>query len=185
MRGVVEVAVHEGADLALDERQQPRRAHHAAAEDDPLRREHADHGDEPEREVAGLELPDRVVAGQLSGGASPARLDRETRRQPFPAIAVVGTDALEWIGLAVVRDPHVPELGVHEPVEKLPARHPSAADPGADGDVAEGVEPLGGTPEVLAEGRRVHVGVEDDGTEAAAGSPGRRRCGPSPASASS
>ena len=57
----------------------------------------------------------------------------------------------------------MPELRVHEPVQQLSARHPSAADPGADGDVAEGVEPLSRAPEVLAEGRRVHVGVEDDG----------------------
>jgi hypothetical protein len=49
------VAVHQHPDFALNERQEAGLAHHAAAEQDPFRREHADHRDEPEREVMRLE----------------------------------------------------------------------------------------------------------------------------------
>jgi len=76
---------------------------------------------------------------------------------------VKGTAAGERIARAVVRDQDVPDLGVHEPVQQPPARHHATADPGADRDVTERVESHRGAPTLLAERRRVDVGVERDG----------------------
>src|SRR2546423_10601938 len=54
-----EVAVQERGDLAPDEREQLGPARHAAPDQDRLGGEHRDDGYEAEREVVGLELPDR------------------------------------------------------------------------------------------------------------------------------
>src|SRR5512132_4409608 len=135
--------------------------HDAAADHDSLRREDADHADDPEREVPSLEVPGpRVV--ELGRGRSRARLDRAARGQAFPAIAVVGTDTGKRVRVAIVRDPHVSELRVQQPVQELAADHAAAADAGADCDVAGGVESSRGSPAVLPERGRVYVRVEGD-----------------------
>ena len=84
------------------------------------------------------------------------------RREAFPAVAVVGADARKRVGVAVVRDAHVAELGVDEAVHERSADHRAAADPRPDRDVTEGVESPGGAPALLAERGRVDVGVEGD-----------------------
>jgi hypothetical protein len=148
-RGLL-VAVHQPPDLTLNKRQQAGLAHHAATEQDPFWREHADHGHEPEREVMRFERPHGLVRVEVGGRPAPARLDRMTGCEPFPAVAVVGADSVERISVAVVGNPKMSEFGVDEPVQKLPARHPAPADAGADRDVTEGVEPLSRSPAMLA-----------------------------------
>jgi hypothetical protein len=66
------------------------------------------------------------------------------------------------IAFGVVRDEHVPDLRMHEPVHELVARHHSAADPRADRDVTKGVEAGRRAPALLTERGSVDVGVEDD-----------------------
>ena len=118
--------------------------------------------DEAEREVAGLRAP-RPRRRRAPRAAPPARLDRPARREPLPAVAVIRADARRTgrasrsCGIA-----HVADLGMQQPVQELAAGHPAAADAGADRDVAEGVEPPGRAPAVLAERGRVDVGVEGD-----------------------
>ena len=61
-----------------------------------------------------------------------------------------------------MRDADVAEFGMSETVEELAAGHAAAADAGADRDVAERVDVLGGSPAVLAESGGVDVRVESD-----------------------
>src|SRR5438128_348905 len=63
--------------------------HAPAAEHAPLRREDADHADEPEREIAGLELPDAAVAVELDRRPPPPLLERAAGGETFEAVAVV------------------------------------------------------------------------------------------------
>ena len=63
---------------------------------------------------------------------------------------MVGTGARKGVGGGIVGDAQVPELRMEEPVEEVSARHPAATDSGSDGDVAEGVQALGGAPALLA-----------------------------------
>ena len=51
---------------------------------------------------------------------------------------------------------------MHAPVEHLALDYRAAADAGADRQVDEGVQSLGGAPAVLTEGGGVDVGVESD-----------------------
>src|SRR5438128_4264844 len=146
----VQVAVEQLHDLAADARKQPSNRADTAADHDALRRQHADHADEAEREVPGLERPDIVVSDQLLRSFPPTRLDCAPGREALPAIAVVGARALEGVGAHVVRNAQMSELGVQQAVQELSADHASAADPGPDRDVAERVETLGGPPAALA-----------------------------------
>jgi hypothetical protein len=98
----------------------------------------------------------------LLRGPSPAGAHRAAGSEPFEAVAVERADAVERVRGAVVRDAHVAELRMREPVHELLADHGPAADAGADGHVAEGVQPDGRAPALLAERRRVHVRVERD-----------------------
>src|SRR5437016_4243828 len=54
------------------------------------------------------------------------------------------------------------EFGMSETVQELAADHAAAADAGADRDVTERVDVLGGSPAVLAESGGVDVRVESD-----------------------
>ena len=134
----------------------------------------------------GLELPDASSSASSSAGRPQRASIARPGREALPAVAVVRADARERVGVAVVGIAQVAELRMDEAVQELAADHPAAADPGADREVAEGVEPLGGAPAVLAERGGVDVGVERDRhAEPAARARARRRCSPSPASASS
>ena len=84
------------------------------------------------------------------------------RRQPFEAVAVVGTATCERIAVAIVRDAHVPELGMQEAVRHLTADDHAAADPGSDRDVAERVESLRGAEAPFAERCCADVGLDRD-----------------------
>src|SRR6266480_492075 len=106
-------------------------------------------------------MPGRLVV-ELGRGRPPARLDRSAGGQAFPAVPVVGTNAWKRVHLPIVRDPHVSELRVQQPVHQLAADHAAAADAGANGDVAGGVEITCRPPAVLSERGRVHVRVEGD-----------------------
>src|SRR5437879_2659886 len=75
-----------------------------------------------------LELPDRLIAVERCGRVAPASFDCKSRREPFPAVAVVWTPRQmdrrhDRGGYACDRTP----------------------DAGADRDVAERVEPLART----------------------------------------
>ena len=72
-------------------------------------------------------------------------------------------DGVEGVAFAVVRDAHVPELRMQEAVQEPAVRHPPGPDPRADGDIGEGVETDRSSPAVLAERRRVDVGVDGNG----------------------
>src|SRR6266496_843105 len=100
----------------MNERQQLATGHDAAADDDPLGREDADHRHEAQREVVRLERPDLFVAVEILPGPAPAGLDCATGGEPLPAVAVEGADSRERIALPIVRDPKVPELGMHQTV---------------------------------------------------------------------
>jgi hypothetical protein len=145
--------------VPADERQQRGLVHDAAADDDSLGRQRADDVEQAERDVLGLQLPDARVP-ELLGRFAPARVDGVAGGEPLEAVAVVRADAVERIALAVVRDPHVAELRMEQPVHEPSVREAAAADPRADRDVTEGVEAGRGAPAVLAERRRVDVGVE-------------------------
>jgi hypothetical protein len=97
-----------------------------------------------------------------SSGRLPQRRWIAPPDEPLEAVAVKRTDAVERIGGAVVRDPHVPELGMDQAVHQLAVHHAPAADPGADGDVAERLEPGACAPAVLAERGCVDIGVEGE-----------------------
>ena len=122
----------------------------------------ADEVDEREREIAGLELPSRMVGRQLLGRLQPPRLHRRTAGQPFEAVAVERARARERIRLEIVRDAHVPHLRVDEPVHQPAVHHAATADPRADGQVNERVESLRRAPAPLTERRGVDVGVDAD-----------------------
>ena len=143
------------------QRQQPRRAAHPAAEDDPFGGEDEDDVRQAEREVLRLQLPDLGV-GQLLPRPAPALAQRGPRGEALEAVAVERAGAGEGIALAVVRDQHVADLGMEQAVDRPPVDEDPAADPGADGDVDEGVEPLGGAVAPLAHRGGVDVGVEGD-----------------------
>lgn len=83
---------------------------------------------EAKRQVLGFEQP-RTLISDLLRRTTPARADGVARGEPFEAVAVVGTRAAERVPGAIVRDPHVPELGVEEPVHQISVRHPAPADP--------------------------------------------------------
>ena len=110
----------------------PRRVHDAAAEDDPLRRERADHVHEAGRDVLRLELPRAALCEFVRG--SPVALPQRPSPDASPS------KQSPWYGqqpgngsrLAVVRNEHVPELGMQQAVQHLAAHDGSAADPGAD-----------------------------------------------------
>ena len=66
----------------------------------------------------------------------------------------------ERVGRAVVRDAHVPHLRMDQAVHHPSVHEPTAADPGAHGEIDEVVEPLRRAPSALAQGGGVDVGVE-------------------------
>ena len=68
----------------------------------------------------------------------------------------------ERISDAIVRDPHVSELGMEQAVDEPTVHDHTAADAGTDGDVTEAVETDGSSPALLAEGGGVDVCVEGD-----------------------
>src|SRR5207253_9973392 len=100
--------------------------------------------------------------GNLLCRAAPARADRVPRRESLEAVAVVRAGTVEGILRTVVRDAHVPELGVEEAVHQPAVGHSAPADAGADGDVAERLEAGRGAPAVLTESGGVDVGVEPE-----------------------
>src|SRR6185503_8190678 len=114
-----------------------------------------------ERQIPRFQAPG-CIFGDIGRRFPPARLDRPARGQALPAVAVVGTGAVEWIRVPVVRDAHVPELRVHQPVEELPLDQTAAADAGAHRYVAGRVEPLRRAPAMFAERGRVDVRVESN-----------------------
>ena len=136
--------------------------HHAATQNDALRRQTTDQIDRGQRQVVSLQGPRRMVFRQALGGLAPARLQGRAAGQPLQAVAVEGTHAREGIGRQVVRQAHVPHFGVHQTVQQRAAGHPTAADAGADGQIEEGIQVPGRPPAVLAQGRAVDVGLKAD-----------------------
>ena len=101
-----------------------------------------------------------MLRRQRLGGAAPAREESGPARQSLQAVAVERAGARKGIGGGVAGKAQVTHLGMDEAVHQ-PAAHESASpDPGADGQVDEGVQPLRRAPAPLAEGGRVHVRVE-------------------------
>src|SRR5262249_51425882 len=75
---------------------------------------------------------------------------------------MVGARAGEWIEVVVVRNAHVAELGMEEAMDRAAAHQPAAADPGADRDVAEHLEPFCSAPAMLTQRGCVDICVECD-----------------------
>jgi hypothetical protein len=98
-----------------------------AADDDALGREHGDHRHETQREVARLQHPSVAVL-DLRRGYSPARLERRAGSEPLEAVAVIRTDAVERVGIEIVRDTQMPELGVEQAVQDTSVDDRAAAD---------------------------------------------------------
>ena len=72
--------------------------------------------------------------------------------------------AVAWVGVASeAADAHVADLRMHFAMDELAVDDGSAADAGADGDVDKVVGLLRGTPELLSDGGRVNVGIENGG----------------------
>src|SRR5437763_11306769 len=103
-----------------------------------------------------------MVVGQLSWGCRPSLPERGARGEALPAVAVRGAGAGERITIIVVRDPHVPGLGMDQPVHGAAVEHQAGPDPGANRQVAQTREARLRSPTMLANGGRVHVGVEGD-----------------------
>src|SRR4029453_5782879 len=156
-----EVAGDQLGDTPADERQQGRLLHDASADDDSLRRQRADDVHEAERQVLRLEQPHALVVERLRWVA-PAGTNGIPGGESLEAVAVVRADPLEWVTRAIVRDPHVPELRMKEPVHDPPIPPPAAADSGPDGDVTEGLEAGRRSPTVLAKRSRVYICIERD-----------------------
>ena len=66
------------------------------------------------------------------------------------------------VGRPIVRQADVPHLGVDKAMQELPIHHDSSADAGADGQIDEGIQPLGRAPAPLPQRRAVHVGIKAD-----------------------
>ena len=103
-----------------------------------------------------------MIGRQIARIGAPARLDGRPACQALPAVAMVGAPARIGILVQVVRHAHVPHLGVHQAVNQLAVDHAAAADPRTYRQVDKRVEPLGGAPAMLAQGRAVYVRVEAD-----------------------
>ena len=131
----------------------------------------------PSARYASLELPGGLVLELLARHA-PARRDRRPRREALEAVAVVGAGARRSRRRRS-GDAQVAELRMGEPVDEPAAGDHAGADPGADRDVGERVEPLRRAEAVLADRRRVHVRVERDRhAQPLAKRPGNLRAGP-------
>ena len=150
------------------------------------RRQRADDVVERQREVVRLERPRRMIRAAVVSGGWPQRaaiagpLARPSRQSAWN-----GHDPGNGSARPVVRHPHVPHLGVHQPAQRPPADQPAAADAGADGDVDDRVEPLRRAPAPFAQRGGVHVGVDRHRHAERRGAARRRcRCRPSPAWAS-
>ncbi len=126
-------------------------------------RDRVDDRAQPLGQVAGLpldRLPQVVAVEMLAGAAEPLR-DRAARGHALQAVAVVGAAARVGVaGLAGHGD--VSHLGVPEPRRRPAPDDRAGADPGADGHVDEGRQPLRRTPAALAERGARDVGVEAD-----------------------
>src|SRR5690242_17422227 len=70
----LDVPVEQGLYLAPNKREEVALVHHAAAQDDALRREDAYEADAGQRQVMRFQLPGWMIVGQATGGYSPARL---------------------------------------------------------------------------------------------------------------
>jgi hypothetical protein len=70
------------------------------------------------------------------------------------------THARKRIRIAIVRDAHVAELRMQQPVQELPTGHSATSNARTDRDVTERVEPLARAPTMLTERSCVHIGVE-------------------------
>jgi hypothetical protein len=73
---------------------------------------------------------------------------------------VIRTDAVERVGIEIVRDTQMPELGVEQAVQDVSVDDRAAADAAPDRDVPERPQLTSRAPAVLAQSRRVHVCVE-------------------------
>lgn len=101
-----------------------------------------------------------MVSGQRLRGPAPALRHRVRRGEALEAVAVIRAGSGERIGIAIVRDADVAHLRVYQPVERPTIEQCAAADARPHGQIDERVETPGGSPAMLADGRRVHVGVD-------------------------
>ena len=67
---------------------------------------------------------------------------------------------VEWMAPRV----DMPNLGMHEPMNRHTLDDYAAADTGADGQVYEIVDVARRSPAMFGQGRRVDIGIETDGT---------------------
>ena len=136
--------------------------HHAAAENDFLRR--GDHEDIEAGlgEVVGLNIPGGVVGGEIFGGGLPAVLNGRSGGESFEAVFVKGAMAFEMI-VGVAFDSHVSHFGMARAVNEMTIYHDGSADSGADGEIGGVFQTFGGAPGDFSEKGGIDVGVENGG----------------------
>ena len=176
------VAVQEAQHLCAHQGQQRGLTQEAAAHHDPAGREDADHADHAKSKIVSFEGPRGMVSGQRLRRLTPALRHGVRRGEALETVAVIRAGSGERIGIAIVRHADVAHLRVHQPVERPTIDECAAADARPHGEVDERVETPRGSPAMLADGRRVHVGVDRHRraeARAAACPPDRSR--PSPA----
>ncbi len=147
----------------MDERVEPLERGDAAADDDPLGGERVDDVPQAAREVPGGEGARLLPRGRgelLEARAEPLGQGR-TGGHPLEAVAVEGAAAgVVVAGLARHRE--MPDLGVDEPVRRMPAHDGTAPDPRPDGQVDERVETGRRAEASLRDRGAVDVGVDRD-----------------------
>ena len=94
------VLVQQLLHLAPDQRKQRLVLHHAAAQDDPLGRDRANHVHQRQSQVVGLEWPGRMIGRQGIARLLPTIADRRAAGQSFQAVAVKRAVARIGIGRA-------------------------------------------------------------------------------------
>ncbi len=136
--------------------------HHAAAENDFLRR--GDHEDIEAglSEVVGLNIPRGVVGGEIFGGGLPAVLNGRSGGESFEAVFVKGAMAFEMI-VGVSFESHVSHFGMARAVNEMTIDHDGSADSGADGEIGGVFQTFGRTPGDFSEKGGIDVGVENGG----------------------
>jgi hypothetical protein len=103
--------------------------------------------------------------GRVSAGTPQRWAEGGTADVAFDAVLMKGALARGIRRQAGHRGRHeqVAGLGMQQAVQESAMDEDADADAGADGDVDERVQPLAGAPEMLAEHRRIDIGVERHG----------------------
>ena len=142
--------------------QQTGTLHHPAAENDAARRQGGDNADQTPCEGFGHIRPGGMTGGQGFGPGPPPGGNGRATDITFQAGVMEGALAAgihhAWSGRN--GDLKVTHLGMQQAMQGTAVDDGPPADAGADGEVNQRINALSGTPEGLAEGSRIHIGVK-------------------------